>query len=305
MLMKVVLWAILVGSIVMGYLGYRSGSATNAAIGIGIFLLSGFALFFLLKVLFHFGFLVVKILLFLGLIALIVLSGVKGCQYLTGQGRKVNQEQVAEVQSFESDIESKGLLERAMSFFSLSKNGMPQATDNNTKKSPKQAKKRRPVKTLPATVEGVITEIRSGYPFKIDNHFIKLYGIDAPDPQQTCLNERGEDFDCGHVAKLMLERLTMGRATQCQVVGGDFKGNYIATCRLKNVDVGASMVMAGWAVADRDATHVYIPYEEEAHRNRMGLWAGKFVAPWQERTSRIRKAEKGKAPVGFWESLLK
>ena len=93
MWIKFLLWAILIGSIVMGYLGYQTGSATNAAIGIGIFIIGAFALFFILKLFLKLGFFVVKIILIFALIAIIILSGIKGCQYLVNKGNQVNQTQ--------------------------------------------------------------------------------------------------------------------------------------------------------------------------------------------------------------------
>ena len=308
MLMKVILWAILLGSLVMGYFGYQSGSATNAAIGIGLIILAGFTLFFLLKIFLHLGFVVVKILLFVALIAIIAISGLKGCQYLMGQGRQVNQQQVAEVQSFENEIAGEGMLSRISSFFSLSKKGTQKASVNNDQPTKKRNTRTapQPTQALPSTVNGTISAVRSGYLVKIDSHFVKLYGIDAPDPKQNCINRRGENYTCGHMSKQMLERLALGKNALCQVVGGDYNGNYIATCRIGSFDVGASMVSAGWAVADRSVTQVYTPYEEKAHKKRIGLWAGKFVAPWQDRANRTRQERSAqKGGKGFWESLFK
>ena len=304
MLIKIMLWAILLGSIIMGYFGYKTGSAENAAIGIGVLILAGFVLFFLLKIFLHVGFLVVKILLFIGLIALIALSGIKGCQYLTGHGREVNQKQVEEVKSFESEVAGKNFFGKMASFFSLSQNGLqkpvPGATVSKTVTPPAPQKPE-----LPEKINGKVTAVMSGYLFKMGSHFVKLYGIDTPDPSQNCINERGEEYNCGHMAKLMLERLIFGKKISCQVVGGDYKENYIATCKIHNIDVGAGMITAGWAVADRNASQVYIPYEKEAHRKKAGLWRGKFVAPWQARRNRGEKQKSTtKSEKGFWESLF-
>ena len=93
MLMRIMLWAILAGSIVMGYFGYKTGSATNAAVGMGIIIVAAFAFFFIIKMLLHLGFFLIKILLIVGLIALVAVSGLKGCQYLMDSGRQVNSQQ--------------------------------------------------------------------------------------------------------------------------------------------------------------------------------------------------------------------
>jgi endonuclease YncB( thermonuclease family) len=132
-------------------------------------------------------------------------------------------------------------------------------------------------------ISGIVSEVRSGYLIKIQASFIKLYGIDAPDPKQECLDAHGQTYSCGRTSKQMMEKLVLGKRLVCKVVGGDNTGNYVAACNLNGTDVGAGMVSAGWAVADRAASDVYIPYETLAHEQGYGLWAGKFVAPWDAR----------------------
>ena len=166
----------------------------------------------------------------------------------------------------------------------------------------------RPLKpvALPKSIRAEVTEVRSGYLFKMGSHFVKLYGIDAPDPIQSCLDKRGATYKCGRKSKRMLERLILGKTITCQIAGGDYNGNYIATCKTRGVDVGASLLSAGWAVADRATTTVYTPYEDQAHQKKMGLWAGKFMAPWTARTKHMRKIQAQKeAKTSFWEALFK
>lgn len=305
MLLKILLWAILIGSVIMGYLGYQSGSATNAAIGIGVFILGAFALFFILKLFLKLGFFIVKIILIFALIAIIVLSGVKGCQYLVNKGEQINQTQTEKVDAAHSEMMGKSVWQKIGDFFSFSKSGIkqpqpiipatPQEGNTNTISSV----------SLPKNIQGKVTLVRSGYLFKIGSHFVKLYGIDSPDPDQKCFDKRGEEYRCGHQSKMMLEKLILNKIVTCQVAGGDYHQNYIATCKIANTDIGVGMVRAGWAVADRRASKVYIPYEKEANQKNLGLWAGKFVAPWQARqTEKTVKISKKSAKKGFWESLF-
>jgi len=304
MLMRFLLWAILIGSVIMGYFGFKTGSATNAAVGMALFLVGGFVLFFLLKALLHFGFILIKILLFLGLIALIAVGGLKGCEYMTKSDQPASQvsqsakESPEIVQPF---VDSEpGIFQKAMHFFSFKKDKKKQAAP--APKNIPQAIKRM---TLPPQIRAEVTEVRSGYLFKMGSHFVKLYGIDAPDPAQSCLNKRGETYRCGKRSKKMLERLILGKTISCQIAGGDYRGNYIATCKTQGVDVGASLLTAGWAVADRATTTVYTPYEDDAHRKKLGLWAGKFVAPWTARAKHARQLQaKQEKPKGFWERLF-
>lgn len=132
-------------------------------------------------------------------------------------------------------------------------------------------------------ISGKVTEVRSAYLIKVGPSYIKLYGIDGPDPAQTCKDRMGQNYPCGVMSKEAMERLVLNKVLFCSPVGGDNVGNFIATCRIDNVDIGAAIVYSGWAVADRSASKVYIPYEEDAHRKKQGLWEGKFIAPWDWR----------------------
>ena len=80
-----------------------------------------------------------------------------------------------------------------------------------------------------------------------------------------------------------LLRLILKKEVVCTPVGADDRDNYIVTCRIGKEDVGAAMVLSGWAIADRSISEVYIPYEKEANYTRKGLWEGKFEAPWDWR----------------------
>ena len=305
MLMRIMLWSILAGSVVMGYFGYKTGSATNAAVGMGVVIIAAFLLFFIVKMFLHLGFFLIKLLLIVGLIALIAVSGLKGCQYLMDSGRKVNQQQVEKVQEMENKIVTQSLWDRFVSFVSFSNDRPQKKTTPKPENIDLKALQKEP---LPQNITGKVTEVRSGYLFRMGPHFIKLYGIDAPDPRQTCLDKRGASYNCGHKSKVMLERLISGKNLTCQIAGGDYRKNYIATCKIRNTDVGVSMLSAGWAVADRSVTSVYTPYENQAHQKKIGLWAGKFVAPWQARAQqRLQQynAIKNSAQDGFWGSLFK
>lgn len=139
-------------------------------------------------------------------------------------------------------------------------------------------------------LSGVVTEVLRGYLFKLNNTYIKLYGIDTPDPNQNCKDKYNRDYPCGQMAQNTLEQMIQGKVLTCTPVGMDDRGAYIATCRTEETDVGAAMVFAGWAVADREDSQVYIPYEKQANQAKRGLWEGKFVAPWNWRITQQNAA---------------
>ena len=68
-------------------------------------------------------------------------------------------------------------------------------------------------------------------------------------------------------------------------------GAVTATCSIGPYDLGAAMVEAGWAVALRNVTPVYVPYEESARQKQFGLWAGQFYMPWEWVSQQKKMAE--------------
>src|SRR5690242_15218812 len=75
---------------------------------------------------------------------------------------------------------------------------------------------------------------------------IHLFGIDAPENGQTCLDARGQRYRCGQKAALVLDaRIGEGVAT-CERKGTDPYGRLVALCRVFGEDLGAWMVGLGW-----------------------------------------------------------
>ncbi len=300
MWLRIMLWAMFIGSIVMGYLGIQSGSTTNAIAGIGIFLLVGFSAYFLLKLLFHFGLITAKVVLTLLLIVVIVMLGIRGCQFMFHKGKEVTHAAMGEALAFEEKVKHQSIWDKVSSFFSFAQGDT--LSDSSLQPPSGSIDAITTAPTLPERIQGRVDAVYSGYLFGMSGHYVKLYGIDAPDLKQKCRDKRGADYDCGHESKIHLERLILGKNLDCQIAGGDYRENYIATCTVQGVDVGVGMVTTGWAVADRRASAVYIPYEEEAHRKRLGLWAGKFVAPWDARPARAAsQAAQRKQKAGFFD----
>jgi endonuclease YncB( thermonuclease family) len=120
---------------------------------------------------------------------------------------------------------------------------------------------------------------------------IRLFGIDAPEADQTC--RRGAAiWACGQDAKKQLADLIEGRTIDCEQRDTDAYGRIVATCRAGNVDLGETMVGAGLAVALPDFTEAYVAAEARARRNKLGLWGSDF-----DRPAAWRAAHPARAPV--------
>ena len=59
----------------------------------------------------------------------------------------------------------------------------------------------------------------------------------------------------------------------------DFYDRYIATCYLKKTDINSWMVRNGFAIAYRKYSKKYVMDEENAKKNKLGLWMGHFISP--------------------------
>jgi endonuclease YncB( thermonuclease family) len=112
---------------------------------------------------------------------------------------------------------------------------------------------------------------------------IRLEAIDAPELDQTCEDAQRRRWSCGAVASRELRRHVGGEKVSCEPSGYDRYRRVLAICYLPDEsDLNAWMVRQGWAVAFRSTTR-YRAEQEEAAAAHRGLWAGKFVLPWEWR----------------------
>lgn len=129
--------------------------------------------------------------------------------------------------------------------------------------------------------------------------YFRLFGIDAPENNQTCADQVGRPYRCGRQAAAWLSGWLQDNELACKVMQQDNKGNMIGTCSLGAYDIGAALVNAGWAVVYSKHTDIYLPYQVQAQNNARGLWQGEFYMPWdwrkiQSRTPKVKIINKPK-----------
>ena len=130
-------------------------------------------------------------------------------------------------------------------------------------------------------------DIIDGDSIEIGGAKIRLYGIDAPELGQDCLDRSGATYACGRLAKRHLERVATGTVT-CEVVETDHYGRDVSICFAGDTDLGAAMVSAGWARAYLSYSLRYASEEQAARRARRGLWDGEFDDPWAFREDGVK-----------------
>ena len=113
---------------------------------------------------------------------------------------------------------------------------------------------------------------------------VRLDGIDAPESRQVCGTAEGEPYDCGMAATRALKEKIAGKPVRCEGDKRDRYGRLLATCFTSNgADLNAWMVEQGHALAYRRYSEQYVLQEEMAHEGKRGLWAGRFIEPWDWR----------------------
>ena len=113
---------------------------------------------------------------------------------------------------------------------------------------------------------------------------VRIDGIDAPEMRQQCKDASGAAYACGKVAMAALWARIGPDGVTCE---GDSRDRYqrlIGFCFFADgTDMNAWIVRQGYALAYRKYSTAYIWAEDAAKAERLGIWAGEFVPPWDWR----------------------
>jgi endonuclease YncB( thermonuclease family) len=112
----------------------------------------------------------------------------------------------------------------------------------------------------------------------------RLDGIEAPQTDQTCLDDKGAAWACGIEARDRLRDYVLKREVRCTDRGTDsaYRKRRVGDCRVagETKSVSQWMVQEGWALnLDTSAKGRYKAERDSASRNGAGLWKGCFVSP--------------------------
>ena len=109
-------------------------------------------------------------------------------------------------------------------------------------------------------------------------------GIDAPETDQVCLDQKEQVWPCGLAARDRLATKVAGQKLTCVTSGTDRYGRSLAGCRLDSEDIQSWLVRQGLALSFTRYSHAYDGDEDKARRSKVGMWAGSFIAPWDWRS---------------------
>ncbi len=140
------------------------------------------------------------------------------------------------------------------------------------------------------TLEGVVKTVHDGDTVVIVGRntgrvTIRLYGVDAPETRKP--DVPGQPY--GAMSGRVLKNKVFGKQVKAEVQDRDQYGRVVAVIRLGARDINAEMVAEGLAWAYRHHLEgayasQYIKLEEQARKERLGLWQDNNpTPPWDFR----------------------
>jgi len=111
---------------------------------------------------------------------------------------------------------------------------------------------------------------------------IRFTGIDTPELKQTCIKE-GIIYPCGTIAKEILVDKIGDNNVECISEGKDQYKRTLAECFVNDESLSSYLVRSGYAFAYRRYSKKFIPDEDYAKANQIGMWSMEFQYPWNYR----------------------
>jgi endonuclease YncB( thermonuclease family) len=133
----------------------------------------------------------------------------------------------------------------------------------------------------PSSGEGILQGLAmviDGDTIEVAGQRVDIFGIDAPEQDQTCERGGGGTWSCGAEATRLMRRMAHSQIVDCQVRASDGEGRRVARCRVGDEDLGRAMVRAGFAI-EVPRSGIYGTEEGMARSGHLGIWSGSFDNP--------------------------
>ena len=126
------------------------------------------------------------------------------------------------------------------------------------------------------------TKIIDGDTIHIGKTKYRFHGIDAPEISQVC-TKQNKEFRCGlYVKKKLIEKIN-NQKVLCKKITTDRYKRIVAECFVNQESLSKYLVRNGLAFAYRKYSKQFIPDEDYAKQNSLGLWSMTFDYPWDYR----------------------
>ena len=125
-------------------------------------------------------------------------------------------------------------------------------------------------------------KITDGDTIRINGEKIRFSGIDTPELRQTCLKQGIKEL-CGITAKQILIDKIADNKIVCIREGKDQYKRTLAECFVNDESLSSYLVKSGYAFAYIRYSKKFIPDEDFARTNKIGMWSMEFDYPWDWR----------------------
>ena len=139
-----------------------------------------------------------------------------------------------------------------------------------------------PSEAAQAEITG-IARVIDGDTLDLGDTRIRLFGIDAVERDQICRHPTRGDWPCGAEVAQEVAFWLNGERLTCTPEDRDRYGRVVATCYLRDADVGAVLVEAGLAFAYSKYSPRYEALQARALAAGRGLWTSVVVRPERHR----------------------
>lgn len=132
--------------------------------------------------------------------------------------------------------------------------------------------------------------VLDGDSIKVDKKEVRLFGIDAPEYKQKCLDKNNEEYGCGKVSLEFLKKLIEGKKIECIFAQKDKYDRFLAKCFAENISINEEIIKNGMAVIYNfnESSSKMDELENYAKNNKIGIWQGSFELPKNYRKTNPR-----------------
>ena len=120
----------------------------------------------------------------------------------------------------------------------------------------------------------------------IKGQVVKLYGIDAPEYDQSCVNADGQNWPCGRAAEQSLNELVATGHVACREQGQPSARGVEAVCEAQGRNLNERMLARGLAWANPEQAAPYADVEQFARAHARGVFQAENTSPWEYRLRR-------------------
>ena len=126
--------------------------------------------------------------------------------------------------------------------------------------------------------------VRDGDTIQLGDVAYRLDGIDAPEPDQVCIDDHADPWTCGVEAREQLTKLIGGREVSCDGLGPDptYRKRHVGICTVEGEtsSLNQQLVRQGFAISPRAFVKAaFVSDQAAAQGERRGLWKGCFADP--------------------------